>query len=59
MDLSKLKLSPDHTELIVFGSNAQCKKLSSHFRVDIVGDLLHPTDILKHPCMWLYVDFSF
>ena len=48
MALSKLKLNPDKTEFIIFGSKAQCQKLSSQFLVNILGSLLHPADIVKN-----------
>ena len=37
MSLSKLKLNPETTEFIVFGSKAQRQKISSHFPVSILG----------------------
>ena len=36
MALSKLKLNPDKTEFIIFGSTAKCRKLSTHFPVNIL-----------------------
>ena len=47
MALSNLKLHPDKIEFIVSGSKAQCQKLSTHFRVNILGSFLHPTDPVK------------
>ena len=44
MSLNKLKLNPEKTEFIVFGSKAQRQKISSHFPVSILGSLLHPVD---------------
>ena len=44
MSLSKLKLNPEKTEFIVFGSKAQHQKISSHFPVSILGSLLHLVD---------------
>ena len=44
MSLSKLKLNPEKTEFIVFGSKAQRQKISSHFPVSILDSLLHPVD---------------
>ena len=41
MSLNKLKLNPEKTEFIVFGSKAQRQKISSHFPVSILGSLLH------------------
>ena len=39
---------PDKTELIVFGSKAQCQKFSSHLPVNIQNTFLHPADIVKN-----------
>ena len=41
MSLSELKLNPEKTKFIVFGSKAQHQKISSHFPVSILGSLLH------------------
>ena len=57
--LSKLKLSPDKTEFIVFGSKAQRQKLSSHFPVNILGNLLNPANIVKNLGVWFDADFCF
>ena len=48
MSLSNLKLNPEKTEFIVFGSKAQCQKISSHFPVCILGSLLHPVDSVRN-----------
>ena len=56
MSLGKLKLNP---EFIVFGSKAQCQKISSHFLVSIFGNLLHPADFVKNLGVWFDEDFSF
>ena len=48
MSLSKLKLNPEKTEFIVFGSKAQRQKISSHFPVSILGSLLHPFDSVRN-----------
>ena len=57
--LSKLKLNPEKTEFIVFGSKAQCQKISSHFPVSILGSLLHPVDSVRNLGVWFDADFSF
>ena len=44
----KLKLNPDKTEFIVFGSKLQRGKLKTCFPVNILGNLLHPTDSVKN-----------
>ena len=59
MSLSKLKLNPEKTEFIVFGSKAQCQKISSHSPVSILGSLLHPVDSVRNLGMWFDADFSF
>ena len=59
MCLSKLKLNPEKTEFIVFGSKAQRQKISSHFPVSILGSLLHPVDSVRNLGVWFDADFSF
>ena len=59
MSLSKLKLNPEKTEFIVFGSKAQRQKISSHFPVSILGSLLHPVDSVSNLGVWFDADFSF
>ena len=57
MSLSKLKLNPEKTEFIVFGSKAQLLKISSHFPVSILGSLLHPVDSVRNLGVWFDADF--
>ena len=59
MSLSKLKLNPEKTEFIVFGSKAQRQKVSSHFSVIILGSLLHPVDSVRNLGVWFDAEFSF
>ena len=59
MSLSKLKHNPEKTEFIVFGSKAQCQKISSHFPVSILGSLLHPVDSVRNLGEWFDAEFSF
>ena len=59
MSLSKLKLNPEITEFIVFGSKAQRQKISSHFPVSILGSLLHLVDSVRNLGVWFDADFSF
>ena len=59
MSLSKLKLNPEKTEFIVFGSKAQRQKISSHFSVSILGSLLHLVDSVRNLGVWFDADFSF
>ena len=47
----KLKLNPDKTEFIVFGSKLQREKLKACFPVNILGNLLYPTDCQKPWCL--------
>ena len=59
MALSKLKLNPEKTEFIVFGSKAQHQKISSPFPVSIFGSLLHPVYFVKNLGVWFDEEFSF
>ncbi len=45
---NKLKLNPDKTEFIIFGSDQQRAKLSHLFPVDILGNNLSPTDKVRN-----------
>ena len=47
MAFSKLELNPDKTEFNAFGSKAKHQKLSSHFPVNILRNLLQPVDIVR------------
>ena len=57
MSLSKLKLNPEKTEFIVFGSKAQSQKNSSYFPVSILGSLLHPVDSVRNLDVWFDAEF--
>ena len=59
MSLSKLKLNPEKTEFIVFGSKAQHPKISCNFPVSILGRLLHPVDSVRNLGVWFDAEFSF
>ena len=59
MSLTKLKLNPEKTEFIVFGSKAKRQKISSYFPVSILGSLLHPVDSVRNLGMWFDAEFSF
>ena len=48
MAASKLKLNPDKTEFIIFGTPAQQDSLSPFYPVDILGSLIHPSDCVRH-----------
>ena len=48
MTSSKLKLNPDKTEFIVFGTQTQRNKLKMHFPLNIFGNLLQPTNCVRN-----------
>ena len=48
MSTSKLKLNPDKTEFIIFGSKRQRDKLKACFPIDILGNSLCPVDSVKN-----------
>ena len=54
-----LKLNPEKTVFIIFGSHAQLKKLDSHLPVIIFGELLHPSAVVKNIGVWFDSKFSF
>ena len=56
---SKLKLNPDKTEFILFGSKKQRKRLNACFSIDILGNPLHPTESVRNLGVWFDSDFSF
>ena len=58
MTISKLKLNPDKTEFIIFGSKRQRDKLKACFPIDILGNSLCPADSVKNLGVWLDSDFS-
>ena len=47
MSTSKLKLNPDKTEFIIFGSKRQRDKLKACVPIDILGNPLCPVDSVK------------
>ena len=59
MSSSKLKLNPDKTEFILFGSKKQRERLSACFPIDILGNPLHPTESVRNLGVWFDSDFSF
>ena len=59
MSLSKLKLNPEITEFIVFGSKTQRQKISSHFPVSILSSLFHPVDSVRNLGVWFDAECSF
>ena len=55
---NKLKLNTDKTDFIIFGSRLQRKKLENFLPVDILGELLTPSDAVKNLGVWFDSDFS-
>ena len=58
MSASKLKLNPEKTEFIVFGSKIQWDKLEVHFPSTILGSHLCPAEWVKNLGVWFDSDFS-
>ena len=56
---SKLKLNPDKTEFILFGSKKQEESLNACFPIDILGNPFHPTKSVRNLGVWFDSDFSF
>ena len=56
---SKVKLNPDKMEFILFGSKKQRERLNACFPIDILGNLLHPTESVRNLSVWFDSDFSF
>ena len=59
LSTNKLKLNPDKTEFIVFGSKSQREKLNQSFPVNILGNLISPLDAVRNLGVWFDSDFSF
>ena len=57
MSASKLKLNPDKTEFILFGSKKQRERLNVCFPIDILGNPLHPTKSVRNLGVWFDSDF--
>ena len=58
MSTSKLKLNPDKTEFIIFGSKRQRDKLKACFPINIFGNSFCPADSVKNLGVWFDSDFS-
>ena len=58
MSASKLKLNPDRTEFIVFGSKRQRDKLKAYFPSTILGSALCSAESVKNLGVWFDSDFS-
>ena len=59
MSASKLKLNPDKTKFILFGSKKQRERLNACFPIDILANPLHPTESVRNLGVWFDSDFSF
>ena len=58
LSTSKLKLNPDKTKFIIFGSKRQRDKLKECFPMEILGNSLCPADSVKDLGVWFDSDFS-
>ena len=58
MSTSKLKLSPDKTEFIIFGSKRQRDKLKAFFSINILGNPICPVGSVKNLGVWFDSDLS-
>ena len=59
MSSSMLKLNPDKTEFIIFGSHVQLKKLDPYLKVRIFGNFIHPAVVVKSVGIWFDAIFSY
>ena len=59
MSSSMLKLNPEKTQFIIFGSHAQVKKLDLHLPVMVFVKLLHPSAVVKNLGISFDANFSF
>ena len=59
MATNKLKLNPDKTEFILLGTKSQRDKLAGFFPVDILGNLIRPTNKARNLGVIFDSDFSF
>ena len=58
LSTNKLKLNPDKTKFIVFGSRSQHEKLNHSFPVNIRCNLILPVDAVRIFGVWFDFDFS-
>ena len=58
MSTSKLKLNPDKTEFIIFGSKRQRHKLKAYFPIDILGSPLSHVDSVRNLGVWFDSEVS-
>ena len=59
LSVNKLKLNPDKTEFILFGSKNVRTKLGKFFPVNILGTPLSPAEAIRNLGVWFDSDFSF
>ena len=59
MSAGKLKLNPDKTEFILFGSMKLRERLKACFPIDILANPLHPTESVRNLGVWFDSEFSF
>ena len=59
MASSRLKLNPDKTEFILFGSKTQRNKFACYFPVDILGSTFSPSDKVRNLGVAFDSDFKF
>ena len=59
LSANKLKLNPDKTKFIVFGSKIQCEKINKSFPVNILGNFISPVGVVRNFGVWFDGDFSF
>ena len=57
MSAGKLKLNPDKTEFILFGSKKQRERLKAYFPIDILDNPLHFTESVRNLGVWFDSDF--
>ena len=59
LSANKLKLNPDKTEFIVFGSKIQHEKWNKSFPVNILGNFFSLVGAVRNLGVWFDSDFSF
>ena len=52
LSTNKLKLNPDKTKFIVFGSESQHEKLNHSFPVNILSNRISPVDAVRNLGVW-------
>ena len=59
LSINNLKLHPNKTKFIMFGSKSQREKLNHSFPVNILSNLISPVDAVRNLGVWFASDFSF